>query len=212
MTTPPYGVDKVAELMTKMKTVDDTAAGGDASITALNDTAYASLTLREKFTYHMLNQEEFSQMCDILPERKEEGKRIYGFLPNVFGEYDWSDRQAAFFKDNRDSVETMMKEMIAKDGYVGANLRAAIVMMNGKEMIPTIIDVYKRGYKDHYLLTVLMLLMESNKYPEFMNSTSYKKLYGDETGGYSKYLVYNQANEDLIFQRATNFYNGLSAK
>jgi hypothetical protein len=54
--------------------------------------------------------------------------------------------------------------------------------------------------------------MEKNHYPEYLNSSSYKKLSVSTTYEHPPYLVYSKANEDLIIQRATNFYNGLSAK
>ena len=55
-----------------------------------------------------------------------------------------------------------------------------------------------------------MLLMKKNQYPEFKQSISYTKLYKLDTDTYSAYLNYNKANEDLIIQRATNFYKTLT--
>jgi len=205
----PYGLDTVKSLMKKVKFEED-SSGGDGGTEALDDKTYASLSFEQKFTYHMIHPESFSQNCDILPERKDEANRIYGHLPDIFGEYEWSERQLNFFKNNRLAVEKLMKPIIQKGNTIGANYEEAIVEMNAKEMIPFLIDYYNRQKKDHYILTVLMLLMKNNQYPEFMNSTSYTKLYGSEDGEYSAYLVYNKANEDLIFKRAMNFYNGLS--
>jgi len=210
MTVPPYGLEKVQALIGKITSVEDTNSDGRTE--ALDEKTYALLSFREKFTYHMINQEAYSQNCDILPERTDEVHRIYGHLPDIFGEYEWSDRQLDFFKTNRDSVETLMKLLIVETNGVGDNFKEAIVEMNGKEMIPSLIDSYNKERKDHYILTVLMLLMKQNEYPEFMGSTSFKKLYDRPSDEYSAYLTYNKANEDLIIQRATNFYNGLSKK
>ena len=104
-----------------------------------------------------------------------------------------------------------MKEIVTKQGHIGANFRRVIVDLNATEMIPTLADVAITETKDHYTLTVLMLLMNKNSYPEFMNSSSNKKLYREDEER-SDYLDYNKANEDLIIKRATNFYNGLAAK
>jgi len=166
-----------------------------------------------KFTYHMIHPESYSQNCDGMPERPFPESRIYGQLPNVFNEFEWSDRQLKFFKDQRDSVEQLMKTLIEKNDKVGENFMQAIDEMNAKELIPSIIDCYKKQQnKDHYILTLLLLLMKKNEYPEFLNSSSYKKLYTLNENSYTAYLVYNQANEDLIIKRALNFYNSLSVK
>jgi hypothetical protein len=216
ITVPPYGLDTVKKLIAKIKNVEDTVTGGESSTEPLDANLYVALSFNEKFTYHMIHPEAYSQNCSILPERTDEANRIYGHLPNIFGEYSWSERQLKFFTENRDAVEQLMKPLIQINKKMGGNFREAIVKMNAKELIPYLIEFYNRDKKDHYILTILMLLMKENKYPEFMNSTSYKKLYGfkDEQyeDEYGAYLVYNKANEDLIIQRATNFYNGLQAK
>jgi hypothetical protein len=211
ITTPPYGLKKVKDLIAAIKDVPDSDRD-DANIAALDEKTYASLSLDEKFTYNMLNLEVYSQMCDILPERTDEVNRIYGHLPNISGEWDWSDRQVAFFKDNRDSVRVLMKLLIQRDRRVEDDIKYVIVLINANEMIPYLIDIYKNQKNDHYLLTVLMLLMKQNKYPAFTSSVSYQKLYHREADEYSAFLVYNQANAELIIQRATNFYNAFVKK
>ncbi|PWU01606.1 MAG: hypothetical protein C5B52_07030 [Bacteroidetes bacterium] len=207
---PPYGLDSVKALIRKITWEDDSS--GDGGVEAIDVRVYKSLPIKLKFTYNMIHPESYSQMCDILPSREHEENRIYGELTDNFGEYDWSDRQIDFFKENRDSVENLMKETIEKDNIIGSNFKEAIVAINGKEMIPFLINFYNKEKKDHYILTMLMLLMKNNNYAEFMNSISYKKLYDGNEDSYSKYLIHNKANEELIIQRATNYYNGLQTK
>jgi hypothetical protein len=204
-TTPPYGLEKVLALVKNIREVDDSTS--DGQISALSDSSYSSLTLDEKFTYNMINLEVYSQMCDILPERKDESARIYGELPNFSGEQDWSERQVAFFKNNRDSVQQLIKTLLDNNGEIGMNVLSVVVMINAKEMIPYLINLTHRS-NNHYILTVLLLLMENNKFPEFMQSSSRHKLYDNNEKTYSAYLTYSKANEDLIIQRATHFYNG----
>jgi hypothetical protein len=211
---PTYGRDKIKALVGKLKFVEDPESG-DMGTKALDPKTYASLSFNEKFTYHMIHPESWSQNCDILPAHPKQEERIYGTLVDIFGEYDWSERQLNFFKNNRDSVTKLMKSLIEEKRFVGQNFKEVIVYMNATEMIPYLINTYNRNKSDHYILTVLLLLMKENKYPEFVNSTGYKKLYGDRTSEdyeNAPHLVYNKANEDLIIQRATNFYNGLQAK
>ena len=214
-TFPPYGLDKVKALIAKLKFVED-PEGGDMGTKAPDKKAYASLSFNEKFTYHLIHAESYSQNCDLPPQHPKTAERIYATLPDFFGEESWSERQVAFFKVNRDSVIVLLKSLIEKSPSVGGNIKEAIVEMNGTELIPTLISFYNKEKKDHFILTVLLLLMKNNNYPEFVNSTGYKKLYREpKTEADYKvafYLTYNKANEDLIIQRATNFYNGLHAK
>ena len=214
-TFPPYGLDKIKALIAKLKFVEE-EEGSDAGTKALDKKTYASLSFNEKFTYHLIHAESYSQNCDLPPLHPKAAERIYATLPDFFGEEYWSERQVAFFKANRDSVTALLKSFIEKNPSVGGNIKEAIVEMNGTELIPTLINWYNKEKKDHFILTVLLLLMKNNNYPEFINSTGYKKLYREpktaEDYKIAFFLNYNKANEDLIIQRATNFYNGLQAK
>ena len=105
-----------------------------------------------------------------------------------------------------------MSESIERARRVGVNYKNAIVEINATEMIPLLISTYNTDKKDHDILTLLMLLMLNNKYPAFMSSVSYTKLYASKESRWSACLNFNAANEALIIQRATDFYNGLPKK
>jgi len=207
-TTPPYGIQKVRSLTSKIKDVPE-KDNEDAGERALSEKSYASLSLREKFTYNMIQGESYFQNCDAFLPSLDEEKKIYARLPRTFDDASWSDRQKKFFKDNRDSVIGLMTESIGRTHYVGLNYKHVIVDINATEMIPFLIGIYQEQRKDHDILTTLLLLMLNNKYPPFMASPSYKKLYADEGDSYGAFLIGNTANQDLIIQRATDFYNGL---
>jgi hypothetical protein len=207
-TTPPYGIEKIRALLPKMKAVPD-KDNEDAGTEGLSATVYSSLSLREKFTYNMIHGESYFQNCDINMPSFDEEKKIFGELPGVFGEENWSDRQRKFFKDNKDSVIGLIRESIGRTHYVGLNYKQTLVDINATEMIPFLVDFYKQQRKDHDILTVLLLLMLNNNYPPFMSSQSFNKLYAKGVIRYEAYLAGNTANQDLIMQRATDFYNGL---
>ncbi|HET6256612.1 MAG TPA: hypothetical protein VFE32_21235 [Puia sp.] len=208
ITIPPFGLDKV---MAAIRQMHETDTESDEGFTiALSDSVYNALTFKEKFTYNLIHGESYQQMCDPLPERPHEEARIYGQTVDYFGEFRWSDRQENFFKNNRDSVEQLMKAVIAQPAPVGMNLLDAIIVSNATGLIPNLIDAGRRDNSNHYILTTLMVLMKKNNYPEFTASTSYMKLYTGDADTYSRYLIYNKANEDLIIRRATNFYKTLS--
>jgi hypothetical protein len=205
-TIPPYSLQKIQGLVKQIKSKE---GDDDTETEVLAQKIYMTLSLREKFTYHMIHGESYSQNCDAGIITQDEQKKIFANLTDVFGEYHWSERQLNFFKTNRDSVIALMNESIARSGRVGVNYKAVIAEINAREMVPFLIRTYNLEKKDHDILTVLMLLMKNNQYAAFLSSTSYKKLYGDSRN-YDSYLVFNTANEELIIQRATGFYNEIS--
>jgi hypothetical protein len=207
-----YDLDSMKALVEKIKLVDD-PDGGEVSTEALDEKTYASLSMPQKFTYNFIHPEAYSQNCDGFPYHEDTTHRIYGHLQDAFGEYEWSERQLNFFKNNRDTVLQLMRPFIERDNDVYDEFKETIVELNATEMIPYLVEVYNRKKNDHYILTTLLLLMKNNKYPEFMSSTSYTKLYGKPANDneYGAYLVFSKGNEDLIIQRAMNFYNGLQA-
>jgi hypothetical protein len=209
-TTPPYGLEKIQSLLPKMKDVPD-KDNEDEGTLALTEKTYASLSLPEKFTYNMIHGESYFQSCDAFLPYLEEEKKVFARLPPLFSEQGWSKRQTKFFLDNKDSVILLMTASINRTHYVGLNYKQVIVDINATSMIPLFIDIYKLKRNDHDILTVLLLLMLNNAYPPFVSSTSHHKLYASEGSSYSAYLICNTANQDLIIQRATDFYNGLKS-
>lgn len=209
-TIPPYSIEKIRILIGALKPVDN--ADGWTSTKALSAKTYASLSLQEKFTYHMIHGETYSQNCDGIPPIPDEQKKLFGYLSDPFGEYEWADRQKKFFKDNKDSVVALMTESIKRSHHIGLNYKKVIVDINATEMIPLLISMYNEKKIDHDILTVLMLLMSKNKYPVFINSVSWQKLYGDPKSNRRGYLDFNTANEQLILQRAADFYKGLASE
>jgi hypothetical protein len=202
ITSPPYGLAKIKVLINQLKLDEN-------DMQALSQKGYQGLSLREKFTYTMINPEAFAQNCDIMPEIKNEQNKIFAHLPVAFSEenYLWSDRQIKFLKANRDSVMALIRESTGRSKRLGANYKEAIVAVNGKEIIPFLIDTYYINKKDLDVLTVLLLLMKQNEYKTFLESTGYKKLYG-ENSDYNSFILYSQANEELIIKRAKDFYYG----
>jgi hypothetical protein len=209
-TTPPYGLEKIQSLLPKMKDVPD-KDGSDEGTEALTEKTYTSLSLPEKFTYNMVHGESYFQSCYAFLPYLDEEKKIFARLPPLFGDQGWSKRQKNFFLDNKDSVILLMTAGINRTHYVGLNYKHVIVDVNATSMIPLLIDIYKLKRKDHDILTVLLLLMLNNSYPPFVSSTSHHKLYASEGSSYSAYLIGNTANQDLIIQRATEFYDGLKS-
>lgn len=209
-TTPPYGLEKVQKLIKTQTIRREDQDGDDSGTDSLPEKLYRSLSLREKFTYNMIYGESYSQNCDAGWVYPDEEKKIYGRLPDLFGEENWSSRQLDFFDVNKDTAIALMTESIGRTKRVGLNYKQVIVNINATSMIPLLISTYNVKKNDHDILTVLMLLMKNNAYPVFLESISFKKLYAGQDSYYNGSLVFNFANEALIIQRATDFYNGLA--
>lgn len=142
-----------------------------------------------------------------MPPIQDEQTKIFGYLPDVFNEFNWSERQTQFLKDNRDSVMAWIRESVSKNNRVGINFKLALFQINAKEMIPFLVKTYKLNRKDNDLLTVLMLLMKEEKYNAFAKSAIYKKLYGEESN-YQDFILTTKANQESIIKWASDFYNG----
>ncbi|HEY9256520.1 hypothetical protein [Chitinophaga sp.] len=204
ITRPPYGLEKVLLLIKNIKDTDESAA--------LTQKDYLSLSLREKFTYHMIHGEAYSQNCDAMPPVIDAEKKIFAQLPDAFGEYSWSERQLNFLHANRDSVIALITESIGRSNRIGVNYKKAVIEINAREMVPLLISTYNRDHKDKDILTLLMILMKNNEYTPFLTSSSYKKLFADTESSYRAFLHFNAANEELIITRANNFYHALPKK
>ncbi|PSL48002.1 hypothetical protein CLV51_102862 [Chitinophaga niastensis] len=205
ITRPPYNLQKINTLIEQIKSDDNENA-------VLNQKIYLSLSLREKFTYHVIHPESYSQNCDAMPPIPDEDKKIFAQLPDAFGEYSWSERQVKFFSANHDSVVAYISASIGRTNRIGVNFKKVITDINATEMIPLLISTYNTDHKDHDILTVLMLLMKNNEYAPFLVSPSYKKLFANQETSYQAFLNFNTPNEELIINRATSFYNGLPKK
>lgn len=199
LSVPPYGLVKVKDLIAKIKADEEDNE-------ALAKEVYEELSFREKFTYHMIHAESFSQNRDAMPPIQNEQKKIFAFLPNAFDEYDWSDRQSAFLQKNRDSVIAIIKESVTRSKRIGVNYKHAIAEINAKEIIPFLIDIYNVTKKDLDILTLLMEMMKDNEYEPFLMTPYYRKLYSEDSD-YMSYLNYNKGNEGLIIKIAMEFYH-----
>jgi hypothetical protein len=201
LSVPPYGLEKVMDLVKKLKSDNE---GNEV----LNEKTYESLSLREKFTYHMIHAESYSQNCDAMPPIKNEDKKIFPYIAEAFYEAEWSERQTKFLSSHRDSVIAIVRESMLRSKRVGVNYKQVIMEVNATELIPDLITVYNGNtkVKDLDILSLMMQLMKENEYEPFLRSSSYKKLYAADAD-YRAYLNYNTANEELIIKRAMEFYN-----
>ena len=204
--TPPYGLAKVKSLIKKINT--RTEDNSDYYDSPMSRKIYLSLSLREKFTYHMIYPESYSQNCDVSAPIIDEEKKILGNLPDVFSESNWSRKQLDFMVSNRDSVLSLIKESVNRSKRMGLNYKTAIVEVNGREMIPFLIDFYLTDRKDNDILTVLTLLLKKNEYKPFMTSASFIKLYGKKSN-YQSFINLNKDNVELIISRAKSYYDGI---
>jgi hypothetical protein len=200
ITEPTYDLANIKRLVKKyQKNEEETTAGIPSSI-------YSKLSLKAKFTYHAIFGEVTSQVCDVMPKIIDEEKKIFGQLPPSFSyERGWSESQLEFFKTNRSQVISLIRDTIKTRKKVGVNLKNIINEINGVELIPDLVTAYQTNKRDGDLLTVMMLLMNENKYAPFISSASHKKLYG-ENSDYRSYINFNKDNTKLIIDRATAFY------
>lgn len=200
---PPYGLHKIQGLIKAIESQQSDDA--DEGIEALKPQQYKSLSLREKFTYTMINPEMYSQNCAIFVPVPEENKKIFGQLMSWVDECTWSDRQMNFLRENRDSVMGLIKESTLRSKKMGVNYKDALVLIHAWESIPFIIDYYQSNPLDKDALTVLLLLMKNGEFIPFLESLNYSILY-DLDYTYEAWINYNTDNEALIVKQARAYY------
>ena len=205
ISVPPYSLSKIKALITKIQPQSD-EDNSDMGISPLSQKDYDALSLREKFTYTMIHPEMYAQNCAIFVPQTNEDQKIFGYLISWMNEETWSDRQLQFLTKNRDSVMAIIKESVTRSKRMGVNYKDALVEIHAWEMIPFLISYYKENKKDKDVLTTLMLLMKKGKYAGFVQSKSYKNLYGI-ADNYETSMAFNKANEELTIQRAQAYYH-----
>ena len=199
-TEPPFGLTKVKTLV---KAIRPTKGKDEDEVRATP--AWDRMTTEQRFTYCMIHGEDASQNCDGMPWIVDEEHKVFAYAAGFFGDEVWSERQLAFLQGHRSDVVRLLRKTIRARGRVGSNLKDAIGLLNTNELIPDLIWAYERDRKDGDILTVLMLLMKEGKYPPFLASATYRKLYGPDASAQS-YVVANSANQRLTFERAMAFY------
>ncbi len=201
-TEPPYALKRVKAIIKAIKP----SKGTDGDSQNFISPAWSHMSTPEKFTYCMLHGEVSSQNCDAMPWIVDEEHKVFAYPPPFnSGEENWSDRQHAFLVHHRHEVVELLRSTIRTQGRVGVNLKQTIVELHANEMIPDLIKAYDRDHKDQDILSVLMLLMKDGKFKPFMESITYRKLYGPDAN-YQSFIVANEANQKLMAQRAMTFY------
>lgn len=204
-TEPSFGLTRVKALIKAIK--PSLKPGEDQDSQTLATPAWNRLTDAEKFTYCMLHGEVSSQNCDMMPWVMDEDKKVFSNPPPFnAGEQDWSDRQRAFLTKQRPEVVRFLRSTIREKGRVGVNLKAAIKELDAYELIPDLVKVYERDHRDQDILTVLALLMKDGKDKPFLDSITYRKLYGPDAN-YQSFVLANEANQKLMVVRAMAYYH-----
>jgi len=141
--------------------------------------------------------------------------QLYGFLNNtqlnVFINNDglmMSDRQLMCLKTIRKYVMNSIKVDSELKGYLPLNYKSVIIELNAVEMIPWLVDFFKRKTKekDGDILTIFFNLMVVNKFPPFMKSISYQWLFVPSDRRPNS-IIFNSANSKLTIERAMVLYS-----
>jgi hypothetical protein len=197
---PRFGLAKVEKLI------------GQLYGPGVSDAVWRSLPVDEKFTYTMIHGEVFAQNCAGMPIFAGEEHLIFAYPPNMidFGQ-PWSERQTAFLHAHRAAVIGYLRDTIQRSGWIGVNVKQAIIELNAKELIPDILKVYVRDRKDLDILSTCLVLMKNAGYSGLTKSPIYLPLYGKDAG-YQARVSANAVNRDLAEHLAMAFFLGNKAR
>jgi hypothetical protein len=169
----------------------------------------------DRYLYCVAKPESFSQNC-YNPEDDEDGAvaytavdtkpQIHGYFPtdNVFL---LSERQLELLAKDRAGTLAFIKEDVHRFGILTTHQKEVLLHLNAVEFIPWLVDYFKHTTKqqDSDVLVLFFQLMRDNRYPPFMTSRTYAKVYGNgpvHTG----FIYLNQPNIDLTIERAMGLY------
>ena len=134
--------------------------------------------------------------------------QLYGFLDINNDGLMMSDRQLMCLKTIRNYVMNSIKVDAELKGYLPLNYKSVIIDLNAVEMIPWLVDFFKRKTKekDGDILTIFFNLMVVNKFPPFMKSISYQWLFV-RSDRRPNSIIFNSANAKLTIERAMGLYS-----
>ena len=179
------------------------------------DVLLQQLSPYERYLYCVAKPESFNQNC-YNPEDDEEGgggypvvdtkPQLHGYFP-MENEFSLSGRQLDLLAKDRTATFGFIKEDVRRFGILTTNQKEALVHLNAVELIPWLVDYFKNTTKqqDSDVLVLFFQLMRDNRYPPFMTSRTYAKVYGygpDHTG----FIYLNQPNIDLTIERAMGLF------
>jgi hypothetical protein len=176
LTIPSYGNDKVKAMIKQIKSGYSQALDTETSI--LSTENYNSLTVKEKFTYTMMHGEIVTSEIIIHEGYESLGRgKISKDLNFTFPkQFIWSKRQIKFMQENREKCLELIQEILAENKFIGDNIKAAIILLNAHETIPSLIDHLKNKPVDNNITTTLIQLMYNNKFSPLFETTTYKAL------------------------------------
>jgi len=202
MSTPPFELEKVRGLIKKYTKKDDF---GWQEI-KIPQSTFDSLSFAGKFTYCMINPEAYSQVCAILPPDSNVRTKIYAHLPFRTEGATISDRQYKFLQSDREAMIGLLKRSIRDSSFIGMNYKNLIISLEAYELIPILVSNYKK-WKDRDLLTVLIKLMQQQKFTPYINSGLEKQLQENTTRYFHAHIPFTTENETLIIRWATELYH-----
>ena len=179
--------------------------------TLISDAMFRSFTEEEKFAFCIAYPENFYQNCAGVATtfNNLKTKRLYGYLSTGDG-YMLSPRQDSCLQSIRNYLMNAIKQDAEVKGYLPKNYKQALISIDAVEMIPWLVDFFKRKTKekDGDILTIFFQLMVNHQYPPFMQSKSYQWLFVySETRPNS--IEFNSANGKLTIERVMGLYSSI---
>lgn len=206
-TEPPFNLAKVKALVASGQTAHLTSSPRADIGKTLPEAKFNKLSLEEQFTYNMLYPETWSQNCIGRGAEIHEANRIYRRAPVEFdAAYFWSEKQIKWFRSHRREVVGFLRRTIAARHDAGSNVKQAIVQIQGYELIPELIDLFRNNRKDKDLLSTMVTLMDNGKYKPFQTSDIGIKMVSPKAHAREP-LAATKTNEDFILSQAKAYYD-----
>jgi hypothetical protein len=184
----------------------------------LSDSAWQTISCKEKIEYCLNRAERFSQICsrfwsDSQPNYK---KNIYRFnrMPAHYGENVFSERQRNFIKNNTDSIWHFLRnDLLAEKRHIHRWNYLLLIMKPDRRIIETVLDYWElREENSSEALSTIIRMMEQAHYTVYKSSGIYR-----DFGSYDRkapqlqdpYVPYTTKNKDSLWAIIDEFCDSL---
>ena len=161
----------------------------------------------EKFVYATEFPAEISQVCAIMMGPHDPQKHLVRDLKYQSSEAYFSESQdSVLIAMNNESIK-FIKSCLPSMETLSGRYKELFLKLDSYKLIPGIIKMHKKqevGKKDNELLTILILKMEEDEFPEFMDSGILDKFEPTEEY-YPDAIVLTPAIVEQIFELSRSY-------
>lgn len=174
------------------------------------DVTWQQMSVAQKIQHCLTEAELFSQLCGRKPlSSRERNTTKYIYFNtlhlNNFGEYVYSKRQRVFFEESADSIAWYFRKAVLQDSSDLFYWHKIVFAMPPNWKVLSVLEHYYEweGKQKSEPLTLMMMLMERDSFPDFYASVFHKKMEDFDT--YEDRIAHTAEKSKEILDLASSY-------